>query len=229
MTQKDPTISYHLSTIKFGFYTPEEISRISIKPITHSKVYDDLNYPVRGSLADPSLGVGAFDRDSNCEICNQNSENCTGHFGHIELQVPLYNPFELNNILKLLNAKCFNCDKLKMNKKDVLYLFFKLFLIKIGLLQEAKNVREIMFENFGESCDKINRKILKFVRENLCKNKNYFDSLDFNNDENSLNTTENEDENETKKNKKKTTENEEKINKIQKKSLKMNKIIFINA
>ena len=226
MTQKDPTISYHLSTIKFGFYTPEEISRISIKPITHSKVYDDLNYPVRGSLADPSLGVGAFDRDSNCEICNQNSENCTGHFGHIELQVPLYNPFELNNILKLLNAKCFNCDKLKMNKKDVLYLFFKLFLIKIGLLQEAKNVREIMFENFGESCDKINRKILKFVRENLCKNKNYFDSLDFNNDENSLNTTENEDENETKKNKKKTTENEEKINKIQKKSLKMNKIIF---
>ena len=99
-------------------------------------------------------------------------------------------------------------------------------MIKIGLLQEAKNVREIMFENFGESCDKINRKILKFVRENLCKNKNYFDSLDFNNDENSLNTTENEDENETKKNKKKTTENEEKINKIQKKSLKMNKIIF---
>ena len=202
MTQKDTSISYELNTIKFGFYTPEEISRISIKPITHSKVYDDLNYPVRGSLADPSLGVGAFDRDSNCEICNQNSENCTGHFGHIELQVPLYNPFELNNILKLLNAKCFNCDKLKMNKKDVLYLFFKLFLIKIGLLQEAKNLHEIMFESFGESCDKINRKILKFVNENLCFNKNYFDTLEFN--ENSLNSTENEEENE-KKNPKKTT------------------------
>ena len=222
MTQKDNTISYELNTIKFGFYTPEEISRISIKPITHSKVYDDLNYPVRGSLADPSLGVGAFDRDSNCEICNQNSENCTGHFGHIELQVPLYNPFELNNILKLLNAKCFNCDKLKMNKKDVLYLFFKLFLIKIGLLQEAKNLHEIMFESFGESCDKINRKILKFVKENLCFNKNYFDTLEFN--ENSLNSTENEEENEKKKTKK--NNNEEKINKIRKLSLKMNKILF---
>ena len=235
MTQKDPNISYQLNTIKFGFYTPEEISRISIKPITHSKVYDDLNYPVRGSLADPALGVGAFDRDSNCEICNQNSENCTGHFGHIELQVPLYNPFELNNILKLLNAKCFNCDKLKMNKKDVLYLFFKLFLIKIGLLQEAKDLHEIMYESFGESCDKINRKILKFVKENLCINKNYFDTLDFNtNEENSsLNTTENEDENDDnnnnkkKNNKKKTNNNnEDKLNNIKKLSLKVNKIFF---
>ena len=53
-----------------------------MKQITVTQIHGDLGIPNRGSLSDPSLGVRTFDRNSTCEICHQNNENCTGHFGH---------------------------------------------------------------------------------------------------------------------------------------------------
>ena len=174
---KKEKITHDLSCVKFDFYTPEEIKRISMKQITVTKIHNDLGTVNQGSLSDPALGVGAFDKNSTCEICHQNNENCTGHFGHIELSIPVYNPFLLNQILKLLNAKCFNCHKLKMNLKDTSYLLFKLFLIKLGLFNEAEEIKNIMYESYQENTSNINRKIIKFIKSNILLNKNYFDSI----------------------------------------------------
>ena len=161
---KKDDITHELSNVKFDFYTPEEIKRISMKQITVTNVYNEFGIPNPGGLSDPCLGVGAFDRNSTCEICHQNNENCTGHFGHIELSIPVYNPFLLNQILKLLNAKCFNCHKLKLSLKDTSYLLMKLFLIKFGLFNEAEEIKNIMYESFKEDTSFINRKIIQFIK-----------------------------------------------------------------
>ena len=176
LLQKE-NITHELSSVKFDFYTPEEIERISMKQLTVTKIYNDMGIPNPGSLADPCLGVGAFDKNSTCDVCHQNNENCTGHFGHINLSIPIYNPFLLNIILKLLNAKCFNCHKLKISLKDTSYLFMKLFLIKLGLFTEAEDIKNIMYESFKEDTSLINIKILKFIKNNLLINKDYFDSI----------------------------------------------------
>ena len=174
---KKDEITHEISNVKFDFYTPEEIERISMKQLTVTKIYNDMGIPNPGSLADPCLGVGAFDKNSTCDVCHQNNENCTGHFGHINLSIPIYNPFLLNIILKLLNAKCFNCHKLKISLKDTSYLFMKLFLIKLGLFTEAEDIKNIMYESFKEDTSLINIKILKFIKNNLLINKDYFDSI----------------------------------------------------
>ena len=174
---KKDEITHEISNVKFDFYTPEEIERISMKQLSVTKIYNDMGIPNPGSLADPCLGVGAFDKNSTCDVCHQNNENCTGHFGHINLSIPIYNPFLLNIILKLLNAKCFNCHKLKISLKDTSYLFMKLFLIKLGLFTEAEDIKNIMYESFKEDTSLINIKILKFIKNNLLINKDYFDSI----------------------------------------------------
>ena len=170
-------IKYELNNVKFDFYTPEEIKRISMKQLTVTKVHNDLGTPNPGSFADPCMGVGAFDKNSTCEICHQNNENCTGHFGHIELTIPIYNPFLLNQILKLLNAKCFNCHKLKLSLKDTAYLFMKLFLIKFSLYNEAEEIRYIMYESFKEDTSSLNKKIIKYIKNNILLKEDYFDSI----------------------------------------------------
>ena len=218
------SLKYILNDIKFDFYTPEDIEKISMKPLTTPQVYNNLGLPEIGGLSDPCMGVQAFDRNANCEICNQNNENCTGHFCHINLYAPLYNPFMLNQILKLLNAQCFNCHMLKINKKDVLYLFIKIFLIKINLWKEASQIKEIMYESFGESTDNLNKKILMFVNENLNLNKDYFNNLNFdsNNNDSKDDSFEKEDEN------MKNKINLEKMQKmIKKEKKKKKKEIFI--
>ena len=170
-------IKYELNNVKFDFYTPEEIKKISMKQLTVTKVYSDLGTPNPGSFADPCMGVGAFDKNSTCEVCHQNNENCTGHFAHIELSIPVYNPFLINQILKLLNAKCFNCHKLKISLKDTAYLFMKLFLIKLGLFKESEEIGNIMYESFREDTSSLNKKIIKFIKKNIILKEDYFDSI----------------------------------------------------
>ena len=211
---KKEEITHQLSNVRFDFYTPEEIKRISMKQLTVPNIYSEIGTPNPGSLSDPCLGVGAFDKNSTCEVCHQNNENCTGHFGHIELSIPIYNPFLLNQILKLLNIKCFNCHKLKLNLKDTSYLLMKLFLIKLGLFNEAEDIKNIMYETFKENTSSINNKIIKFIKNNLLINKNYFDSIIINSEEEEEENVENEN-NEEEDNKKKSKKNKQENPKIE--------------
>ena len=214
-------IKYELNNVKFDFYTPEEIKRISMKQLTVSKVYNDLGTPNPGSFSDPCMGVGAFDKNSTCEICHQNNENCTGHFAHIELSIPIYNPFLLNQILKLLNAKCFNCHKLKLCLKDTAYLLMKLFLIKFGLFKEAEEIHGIMYETFREDTTLINKKIFNFLKENIIIKEDYFDSFLTGSDkENDINTNTKSDENEVEQQNEEEEEKEKKTKKGKKKKKK---------
>ena len=211
-------INYELNNVKFDFYTPEEIKRISMKQLTVTKVHNDFGIPNPGSFADPCMGVGAFDKNSTCEICHQNNENCTGHFAHIELSIPVYNPFLLNQLLKLLNAKCFNCHKLKLSLKDTSYLFMKLFLIKFGLFNEAEEIHYIMYESFKEDTSSLNKKIIKYIKDNLLLNKDYFNSLSIDSEEeNEINTSTKTDENENNENSDEEKEEKSKKNKKKKK------------
>ena len=212
-------IKYELNNVKFDFYTPEEIKRISMKKLTVTKVHNDLGIPNPGSFADPCMGVGAFDKNSTCEICHQNNENCTGHFGHIELCIPVYNPFLLNQILKLLNAKCFNCHKLKLSLKDTAYLYMKLFLIKFGLYNEAEEIHYIMYESFKEDTSSLNKTIIKFIKNNIILKEDYFDSIPIDSEE-----EENENYPSTKSDEEeKEEEEEEEVNKKTKKKKKKDK------
>ena len=216
-------INYELNNVKFDFYTPEEIKRISMKQLTITKVYNDLGTPNPGSFADPCMGIGAFDKNSTCEICHQNNENCTGHFAHIELSIPVYNPFLLNIILKLLNAKCFNCHKLKLSLKDTAYLFMKLFLIKFELFNEAEEIHSIMYESFKEDTSSLNKKIYKFIKNNIILKEDYFDSISLDSDEEKdINTSTKSDENEENINIDEEKEKESKKSKKNKKNKKKN-------
>ena len=216
---KKDEITHQLSSVRFDFYTPEEIKRISMKQLTVPNIYNEIGTPNPGSLSDPCLGVGAFDRNSTCVVCHQNNENCTGHFGHIELSIPIYNPFLMNQLLKLLNVKCFNCHKLKLNLKDTSYLLMKLFLIKFGLFTEAQNIKTIMYETMKENTHSLNQKIIRFIKNNLLINKNYFDSILVDSEieeEENVEIENNEEEDNKKKSKKNKQENtkiEEKIKK----------------
>lgn len=50
--------------------------------------------------------------DMNCATCNQNSEYCMGHCGHIDLPLPVFNPLLVHDLAKLLKMVCFGCGRL---------------------------------------------------------------------------------------------------------------------
>jgi DNA-directed RNA polymerase beta' subunit len=160
MDKDRPT--HQIESVRFDMYDAETIKRISACTITESVAYDNLNTPIKHGVHDPSLGISAYDRqNSNCNLCGLDNENCPGHFGHIELAVPVYNPFTLKYIHRLLNSKCFNCHYLKMRNKDKAYIFLKFVLLKMGLIQEANMLDGIVYT--AEAHSEVERRINQFI------------------------------------------------------------------
>jgi DNA-directed RNA polymerase beta' subunit len=123
-----------VTSISFSFLSSDDIKAISVKKIDNPVLLDNLNLPNRGGLYDPQLGPmssrdmcvmsilrfvdplgGLSPADLNsCETCNLSYFTCPGHYGHIELPMPLYHPLFMNQCYHLLKGVCLFCHRFKM-------------------------------------------------------------------------------------------------------------------
>ncbi|ONL97766.1 DNA-directed RNA polymerase I subunit 1 isoform X1 [Zea mays] len=138
--------SEEVDSIHFSFYSDDEIKRISIKKITKSERLDAKNLPVPGGLLDPAMGpINDIDI---CKSCGQHSVRCPGHFGHIELAKPLFNPLLFMSLKNLLHVTCFHCHKFRLNKEQVDRYVNELELLVKGDIVCAKNLEDSVEEAY---------------------------------------------------------------------------------
>ncbi|KAL6853365.1 hypothetical protein ACP4OV_019394 [Aristida adscensionis] len=95
--------------IKFSVTSSDEILKAqpveNSFPITHWSQLQD----------NPSLGLPL--QVGTCESCGATDPGkCDGHFGFIELPVPIYHPSHVTELGKILNMVCLSCLRLKDGK-----------------------------------------------------------------------------------------------------------------
>ncbi len=61
-----------------------------MKNITNSQLLDNVGSAAANGLYD--LALGPADNKEICSTCMQDFSSCPGHFGHIDLPLPVYNP-----------------------------------------------------------------------------------------------------------------------------------------
>ena len=101
---------------------------MSVVHIEYPETMDEARMrPRERGLNDPRLG--SIDRAFKCGTCDEDMNECPGHFGHIELAAPVFHvgefmpkssrydradPFVgfINKIKKILEIVCHNCGKL---------------------------------------------------------------------------------------------------------------------
>lgn len=66
------------------------LRKLSVKSITNPRYLDSLGNPSVNGLYD--LALGPADSKEVCSTCVQDFNNCSGHLGHIELPLTVYNP-----------------------------------------------------------------------------------------------------------------------------------------
>ena len=145
-----------IGSVDFGFLGAAEIKALSVKRIQNSTTFDTLLHPVPGGLYDTTLGAWGdtckplthllcpqANSMPSCTTCNLNSVGCPGHVGHIELPVPVYHPTFMDQLLRLLKAKCAYCHRLKMSRQEVNRYLCKLRLLQHGLLGAAAEIDKI--------------------------------------------------------------------------------------
>ena len=99
---------YNISQLNFGILSQEEITKLSVCEINNSK----LTGP--NSVYDPRLGTVM--NNTICSTCNKNNIKCTGHFGHINLNINIIHPLYIKQVLLFLKCFCFKCSKFLLSK-----------------------------------------------------------------------------------------------------------------
>ena len=101
--------------VMFSMLTAEDIRAQSAVEITSTELFNGVA-PVPGGLYDPRMG--AYDYGSRCHTCMHTNAQCVGHYGHIELAVPMFNIETRTHVQKFLRCICTRCSALLLKPDD---------------------------------------------------------------------------------------------------------------
>src|SRR5487761_2085149 len=102
-------LSKKIKSLQFAFLSPDEIRRMSAIKIITADTYDDDGFPIEMGLMDLHLGV--IEPNLRCRTCGGRVNECPGHFGIIELAMPVIHVGYAKEIKRLLQSTCRACGR----------------------------------------------------------------------------------------------------------------------
>jgi DNA-directed RNA polymerase subunit A' len=110
-------ITKKIGSIKFSCVSPEEIRKMSAVKVITADTYDDEGYPINFGLMDPHMGV--IEPGLRCTTCGGKVDECRGHFGHIELAMPVIHVGFIKDIKMMLESTCRACGRLMLSPDQI--------------------------------------------------------------------------------------------------------------
>jgi len=98
-----------VDALSFGVLSPQEVRRFSVAEIQTADTYDEDGAPITAGLMDGRLGT--LEPRQRCKTCGNTAARCPGHFGHIELAVPIIHVEFTKIIYNLIGSTCRNCGR----------------------------------------------------------------------------------------------------------------------
>jgi DNA-directed RNA polymerase I subunit RPA1 len=130
-----------LTGLVFNFYNSQEILKLSVKEITNPQSLDRLLNPVHNGLYD--LALGPLDKNDICLTCGLDYLSCPGHFGHINLVLPVFNPVFFKELIKLMRMSCITCCHFLTTKFEKDYFYALMTIVNHGLINKLHLVRDL--------------------------------------------------------------------------------------
>jgi DNA-directed RNA polymerase subunit A' len=103
--------------IHFGLFSPQDVRKLSVVEIQTPDTYDEDGAPISAGLMDGRLGT--LEPRQRCKTCGNTAIRCPGHFGHIELAVPIIHIEFTKLIYDLLKSTCRNCGRILLSDETV--------------------------------------------------------------------------------------------------------------
>jgi len=103
--------------LHFGLFSPQDVRKLSVVEIQTPDTYDEDGAPITAGLMDGRLGT--LEPRQRCKTCGNTAIRCPGHFGHIELAVPIIHIEFTKLIYDLLRSTCRNCGRILLPDETV--------------------------------------------------------------------------------------------------------------
>jgi len=140
-----------IDAVHFGILSPQEIRKYSVAEIQTADTYDEDGAPISSGLMDGRLGT--LEPRQRCKTCGNTAVRCPGHFGHIELAVPVIHVEFTKIIHNLLSATCRNCGRILLPPNRI-----------AKLKARMKRLKEM----FGEAPSSFYKRVLNEAKNKEC-------------------------------------------------------------
>ncbi|KAL6060056.1 DNA-directed RNA polymerase subunit [Balamuthia mandrillaris] len=152
-----------IKAIQFGMFSSSDMMRMSQFQLVNRELYQlPKREPMPNGPLDAKLGVSG--KSGTCETCGQGIAECTGHFGHVRLALPVFHIGFMKDIVLLLQILCKSCSRVKLPEVERRY-YLKLVRQTTEMLQRKVVVKEITSRakkvNLCPYCNAINGTVKK--------------------------------------------------------------------
>lgn len=99
--------------------SPEMMQQEAHIQVVAKNLYQDSNRePIPFGVLDKKMGVSQ--KTGNCETCFQGLNECIGHFGYLDLALPVYHVGHFRATISILQMICKSCANVMMKEEDKL-------------------------------------------------------------------------------------------------------------
>ena len=113
------SITKKIGNLSFAVLSPNEIRKMSATKVITADTYDDDGFPITMGLMDQRLSV--IEPGLRCKTCGLKvgKDKCPGHFGHIDLAMPVVHVGFVKTIRNSLRSTCRKCGRILLTDKQI--------------------------------------------------------------------------------------------------------------
>ncbi|CAL1677654.1 unnamed protein product [Lasius platythorax] len=162
---RETNVANEISHISFEADNMHNIlMQSSVQVISKDLYNEDVGRtPVNHGVLDRRMGVGA--NGSECTTCSKTLYDCVGHFGYIDLELPIFHVGHFRSIIQILQTICKNCAHVLLTGEERKFYSRKLQTPNLGYLMR-KALRKQIWEKAKKkttcpNCKEINGPVKK--------------------------------------------------------------------
>ncbi|MFH4974741.1 hypothetical protein AB6A40_001450 [Gnathostoma spinigerum] len=116
---READLARKVGAVQFSAGDAETMRQVAHTLIFNNKLYDECPgrwIPAPYGPLDPRLGT--CQKNINCQTCDQNLTDCVGHFGYIDLALPVFHVGFFRLTIQMLQCVCKNCSSVLLAKEQ---------------------------------------------------------------------------------------------------------------
>ncbi|XP_037084098.1 LOW QUALITY PROTEIN: DNA-directed RNA polymerase III subunit RPC1-like [Pollicipes pollicipes] len=138
-----------ISDISFCIQTPQQVQQQGLVHVVAKNLYnqDPGRTPVQHGVLDRRMGTSS--KENNCTTCGKTLADCVGHFGYVDLELPVFHIGYFGATVAILQSICKTCSSVLLPDAE-----------KVTFLQKVRNpnlsylAKKAMRKKILERCKK---------------------------------------------------------------------------
>ncbi|ENN81759.1 hypothetical protein YQE_01852, partial [Dendroctonus ponderosae] len=149
---KEADVTKRISHLTFGIESAGSMQQQAHIHVVAKSLYNqDLGRtPISYGVLDRRLGTNS--KESPCQTCGKNINGCGGHFGYIDLQMPIFHVGYFRSIISILQTICKKCSSVLLPKDEKMPYRMKLSNPRLSYM-----TRKIIRKKIVEKCKKVSK------------------------------------------------------------------------